>query len=209
MAKVLELEHIYYKQGSFLVKDINFSLEDGEVVALVGKSGAGKSTLMRIIGNAIDSDAGIIRYFGKEMYEDEKNIRQQMSVIFDESNFNTEMRGISLAKELSRFENNFSMSSFNEYMDRLELDKNMRIRFYSKGMQRMYALALALSRMPRLLIMDEVTSGVDEMSRDLLWSIVNDYRKEHPLSIIFTTHHKKDIISVGAKEIMIEKGELL
>lgn len=209
MVKALELENVYYKQGSFYLNDINLQVNKNDTIALVGKSGAGKSTLIRLIGNAAVSDSGIIRYFGKELYEDEKAIRASMSVIYDESNFNTEMKGISLAKEIKKFEPNFSMEKFSEYMSELELDANMRIRFYSKGMQRKYALALALARSPKLLVMDEVTSGVDEASRDALWKLVDEYRTNNELTIIFSTHHEKDIESIGARKIIIDKGELL
>ena len=102
MAEALELENIYLRQGSFLSKDINLTLEENETVALIGKSGAGKSTLIRVIGNAATADSGIIRYFGKEMYEDEKKIRVQMTIIFEDSNINTEKSGLRLAKEIKR-----------------------------------------------------------------------------------------------------------
>ena len=209
MAEALELENIYLRQGSFLLKDINLTLEENETVALVGKSGAGKSTHIRVIGNAAAADSGIIRYFGKEMYEDEKKIRGQMSIIFDDSNFNTEMRGIRLAKEIKRFEPEFSLEDFSEYMKRLELDEKMRIRFYSKGMQRKYALALALSRQPKLLVMDEVTSGVDEPARKDMWKLIDEYRKKKQLSIIFSTHNMKDLEETNTRRIVIDKGVLL
>ena len=59
----LQLEKIYYRQGNFLINDVNFSLEENETVALCGKSGSGKSTIIRLIGNAVEADAGIIRYY--------------------------------------------------------------------------------------------------------------------------------------------------
>lgn len=209
MESVLELDRVYYKQGSFLLNNISISLANNETIALVGKSGSGKSTLMRIIGNAAVADAGIVRYFGKELYEDEKNIRRLMSVIFDDSNFNTEFKAGKLAREIKKFEPDFDLEKFSEYMKRLELDENMRIRFYSKGMQRKYALVLALSRKPSLLVMDEVTSGVDETSRTEMWKIVNEYKTNNDLAIIFSTHHMKDIEATGARIISIDKGECL
>lgn len=206
---VLELERVFLGQGDFLLKDINMSIYENDLVAIVGKSGAGKTTLLKAIGNSLVVDSGIIKYFGKEMYEDEKNIRRRMSVVFDESNFNTEMRAISLAKEIKRFEADFSMDDFTYYMEKFDLDINKRIRFYSKGMQRMYALVLALSRKPELLIMDEVTSGVDEESRKVLWSIIDEYRQKNSLTILFSTHHKDDIENINAKVITMDRGELV
>ena len=209
MAKALEITNLYYKQGNFVLRDINLDIEENEAVAIIGKSGAGKSTLLRLIGNAVVADAGVIKYFGKEMYEDERQIRGDMSVIFDESNFNTELKGIRLAKEIKRFEADFSLDRFHEYMKKFELDENMRIRFYSKGMQRKYALALALSRKPKLLIMDEVTSGVDENSRNRMWEVIAEYKKSNTLAIVFTTHHLEDIKLVKARTVTFDRGGIL
>lgn len=209
MAKALEITNLYYKQGNFVLRDINLDIEENEAVAIIGKSGAGKSTLLRLIGNAVVADAGVIKYFGKEMYEDERQIRGDMSVIFDESNFNTELKGIRLAKEIKRFEADFSLDRFHEYMKNFELDENMRIRFYSKGMQRKYALALALSRKPKLLIMDEVTSGVDENSRKRMWEVIAEYKKSNTLAIVFTIHHLEDIKLAKARIVTFDRGGIL
>ena len=209
MAKALEITNLYYKQGNFVLRDINLDIEENEAVAIIGKSGAGKSTLLRLIGNAVVADAGVIKYFGKEMYEDERQIRGDMSVIFYESNFNTELKGIRLAKEIKRFEADFSLDRFHEYMKKFELDENMRIRFYSKGMQRKYALALALSREPKLLIMDEVTSGVDENSRNRMWEVIAEYKKSNTLAIVFTTHHLEDIKLAKARIVTFDRGGIL
>ena len=209
MSKALEITNLYYKQGNFVLRDINLDIEENEAVAIIGKSGAGKSTLLRLIGNAVVADAGVIKYFGKEMYEDERQIRGDMSVIFDESNFNTELKGIRLAKEIKRFEADFSLDRFHEYMKKFELDENMRIRFYSKGMQRKYALALALSRKPKLLIMDEVTSGVDENSRKRMWEVIAEYKKSNTLAIVFTTHHLEDIKPAKARTVTFDRGGIL
>ena len=108
----LQLEKIYYRQGNFLINDVNFFLEENETVALCGKSGSGKSTIIRLIGNAVEADAGIIRYYGEELYQNEKKIRRSMSVMYDRVNFNIELTGNKLVREIKKFEPFFSMEDF-------------------------------------------------------------------------------------------------
>ena len=207
--KVLELENIYFRQGNFILKDINLNLEEGEVVALTGKTGSGKSTLVSLIGNANVADSGIIRYFGKELYENEKSIRKDMSVVYDRINFNREMRARRLAKEIKRFEKDFDLAHFDKYLEIFELDPSQRIRYFSTEMRRKYMLSLALSRNPKLLVMDDITKDVEQESRTLMWKVIEEYRHDRGLSIIFTTRNKDDIENSRARVVELEGGKLL
>lgn len=207
--KALELENVYYRQDDFLINNVSFSIDEGRTVALTGKTGSGKSTLVRLIGNAAIADSGVIRYFGKELYEDERNIRGSMSVIYDAINFTREMKASRLAKEIKKFEPDFSMERFEKYMEIFELDNMQRIRYFSTEMRKKYMLSLALSRNPRLLVMDEPTTGVSEGGRELMWKVIEDYRQNNKLSILFTTLHSEDITISCATTVQMEGGMIL
>lgn len=189
----LEVEKLYLKRGNFWLKDINLQLQEEKVHAIVGKSGAGKSTFIRAIGGAARPDAGCIRYDGRQLCEDEKEIRKNMSVIYDSPNFNIELKPDRLVKELAKFEPWLDRERYVKLMGQMELDRKMQIKLYSVGQQKKLMLILALCRNPRLLVMDEVTSGVDRESRAAMWELIDDYRKENILSVIFTTHHEEEM----------------
>lgn len=205
---VLELEKVYLKRGDFILHNITFAIEEGEIVALSGRTGAGKSTLIQIIGNALLVDVGKICYFGKERYENELEIRKSISVVYDEPNFNIEMKAGKLAKEIQKFEPWFDMDEFSRRMQLLGLDADKRVKQYSKGMQKKFMLILALCRHPQLLIMDELTSGVDEDSRQEMISIIEEYKKENTLTILFSSHNQTDLEQYATRVLKLENGGL-
>ncbi len=206
--KALELQRVFLRRGDFVLHHIDFALEEGSITALSGRSGAGKSSLIRLIGNALSADAGKILYFGKEMYEAEAKIRRRMSVLYDAPNFNLEMKAGRLAREIRRFEPWFDMEEFHRYMERLELDETRHVKQYSQGMQKKYMLALALCRKPELLVMDEPTSGTDELSRKEMLAMITDYRKERELTVFFSTHNKSDLEDFAGQVLVMENGGL-
>lgn len=192
--QALTIEKLYLKRGSFLLRDFNMELEAGQIHVIVGKSGSGKSTLFRAIGGALRPEAGRILYYGKEMYEDELKIRKRMSVIYDAPNFNMELSPERLAREWKKFEPWFDRDAFTSYMNRLELEMNQRVKLYSVEKCRKLMLALALSRKPELLVMDDVTSGVDTKTRQMMWEMVEKYRSKQELTILFSSHHEEEIL---------------
>lgn len=208
MAK-LELQKIYQKAGTFCLKDIHFVLETNTVTAVIGRSGAGKSTLIRLIAQAEIPEVGRILYDGKEMYEDEYAIRKKMSVVYDVPNFNTELKAGKLAGMLQKMEPWFDLGQFSEYMEFAGLDADIRMKQYSTGMQKKFMLILALCRQPELLIMDEPTSAVDPVSRKEMIALLHKYRREHELTVLFSTHNFEDVEEVADYVILLKKGQMV
>jgi len=202
----LELEHVYFERGLFVLADLNFELKTGETVAISGRSGSGKTTLFELIGNVIRPAGGYIRFFGKEMYEAEAEIRKLVSFIFAEPNFNCERRIDHMVKEWKRLEPALDLDAFWEYLEYFGIIETKRIRVLSKGQRKKLMLALALSRKPKLLLMDEPTSGLDERSRQEFFQIIEDYRKKHELTVLFSTHHEDDITTYADRMLTIENG---
>ncbi len=202
----IEFEKVYYKRGYFTLADVNFSVAENEIVAIQGRSGSGKTTLFELMGNVIQPAGGFIRYFGKELYEDEAYIRHEMSIMFTEPNFNGERRVDWFVRDFKKIEPQFDVDAFFERMDTFGLDPKKGIRMYSKGMRKKMMIAFSLSRNPKLLLMDEPTSGLDATSREEVFQMIHDYKKERDLAVLFSSHHKDDISSYADRILTIENG---
>lgn len=202
----LELQKLYYRQGNFMIHNVNLSLGESECVALIGASGSGKTTLIKLIGNVMRADVGRITYFGKEMYEDEREIRRRMSVLFSEPNFNEHMKTLQLMEELKKFEPWIDMEAFQRYMSEFGISNRKKIKELSTGTLRKYMLIIALCRQPELLIMDEPTSGLDEKSRERVWQVIMEYKKKHKVGILFTTHHKDEVERYADRVLELSNG---
>ena len=207
MKKALEIEKLYARRGAFWLKDVNLVIEEEKIHAVTGKSGSGKSTLIRAVGGAVRPEAGCIRYFGQEMYENEREIRKRMSVVYDSPNFNIELKPDGLVKELCKFEPWFDQSRYVQMMSEMELNRQIKVKLYSEGQQRKLMLILALCRNPELLVMDEATSGMDRASRAAMWKLIVDYRQKNPLSVLFTTHHEEELY-VADRIWQVEDGRI-
>lgn len=204
----LELQSICLRRGNFILRDIRFTIEEGETVALAGGTGAGKSTLIAVIGNAVQADAGRLLYHGRELYEDEVRIRKNLAVMYETPNFNVEMKAGKLANEICRFEPWFDMDFFHRGMEFFGLDEAGRIKLYSRRMKKKYMLLLALCRRPSLLLMDDPFGGLDEEEREKMWRLLGDYRKDKTLTILFSTQDKAYARRKAGRVIEMKDGRL-
>lgn len=202
----LELEQVYYRQGKFLLGPIDIALVENGVYAVEGEKGAGKSTLVKLIGNVIQPDVGRISYFGRELYENERGIRRNLSVVYEEPNFNLELKASTLAKEIRRFEPSFDLEGFAGRMEQAGLDASRRVRTYTKQKRKEFMLILALSRIPRILVMDEPMSEVEEETQDEMWRMLTEYRKENSLTILFTSCGESRITPLANHVYHMENG---
>ena len=189
----LTTEKLCIRNGKFEIRNVDLLLEEGQTGVLTGKSGSGKSTLIYAIGGAIPPESGYIYYGGRQMYEAEREIRKEMSLVYAQPNFNTELTPKILGKEIHKFEPWFEGQAFLAGMEQLGVDSAMRVKLLSEEQQRKMMVLMALCRKPKLLVMDEGTTGMEEASRMEIWEMIREYRKNRELTLLCSTHHEEEI----------------
>lgn len=208
MEYALEIKGLHKTYKEFELKDISLALPQGCVLGLIGENGAGKSTLINAILGLIDSDSETLKIFGKELSEHEKMIKEEIAVIFDKTCYDLNFTPLFVGKILSNVYANWDMEKYQRYLDRFGLPKKKKLKEFSKGMKMKMEFAAALSHNPKLLILDEATSGLDPVFRDEILDILREYTEDEEHTILMSSHITSDLDKISDYIAFIHEGKL-
>lgn len=208
---ILQLQYITktFPNSKFCLDNISFGLPYGAIMGFVGENGAGKTTTIGCILNALKKDNGIIRLFGKELSDEKVDIKEKIGVVFDASNFSGSLTPNKLAKIMGGVYKQWDNAVYKRYLQSFKLPLKQKIATFSKGMSMKLALAVALSHSPQLLVLDEVTSGLDPIVRDDILDIFLDFVKDKSRSIFMSSHITSDLEKVADYITFIHEGKIL
>lgn len=211
MTNILTLENVNKKYGksNFSIRNISFSLPEGSILGFIGENGSGKSTTMNCILNVLRKDSGKIEIFGKEMSDEDTDIRENIGVVYDSNNFPEHLTAEQLADIFEKIYSKWDNACFEEYMQRFSLPKSQKIKTYSRGMSMKLAIAVALSHESKLLILDEATSGLDPIMRDEILDVLLEFVKQENHSILLSSHITSDLEKIADYIVFIHDGEII
>ncbi|PIN91681.1 hypothetical protein COU56_04960 [Candidatus Pacearchaeota archaeon CG10_big_fil_rev_8_21_14_0_10_31_9] len=220
--RVQNLKKDYYQykvfaKGKLLTRalnGLNFKIDEGEFVGLIGVNGAGKSTLMRILTTNMIKCSGKVFVAGYDADKDEEEIKKKISWMFGqdysgigwaslEKNMKLAAAFLGLNKEESGTRINALLKQFN-----LEEKKHMDVWRLSSGMIAKYSLAVALLKKPKILFLDEPLLGLDTYAKDEIRNILRDLNKKGT-TILYTDHQLHEVEKICKRLLIINKGDLL
>lgn len=196
------------------VKELSFTVPESMCFAMLGPNGAGKSTMMRMIYGASDRDClptGKLTVFGFDPQVNPLAIKFLSGVVPQENNLDEELNVEQNLFIFCRFYNiptKQALGRINELLHFMELsDKHKaRIKELSGGMKRRLIIARALLNNPRLLILDEPTTGLDPQVRHLIWDKLRELKRKG-MTILLTTHYMEEAFQICDRIIIMDKGE--
>ncbi|WP_394920589.1 ABC transporter ATP-binding protein [uncultured Robinsoniella sp.] len=209
MDYILEVKDLEKKYMDFTLDKISFSIPSGTIVGLIGENGAGKSTTINAILNLIKKDGGEIKVLGKEMTDSDTGMRNEIGVVFDGNNFYDTLTPRKIGNIMAKVYSNWDMSCFEDYLKRFQLPVSKEIKQFSKGMKMKFTIAVALSHNPRLLILDEATSGLDPIVRDEVLDIFLDFVQDETHAVLVSSHITSDLEKIADYITFIHKGKLI
>lgn len=195
------------------VDHISFEVGEGELFAFLGENGAGKSTTINILSTILEKTSGEVSVFGNVLGQKDDAIRDQIGIVFQ----NSVLDGKLTVKEnlLTRgsyygFGKQEIMKRLENFWDKFELGDiwNKKYHQLSGGQRRRVDIIRALINRPRILFLDEPTTGLDPMSRKIVWDYINYLRHEEKLTIFLTTHYMEETRDADHVVIM-EKGKII
>ncbi len=209
MEYCLQIESLSKDYKSFKLNNININIPSGSIVGLIGENGAGKTTTIKLILNLIKRDKGKITIFGMDNIKDEKEIKEQIGVVFDESYFHDMLNVLEVEKMLKNVYKNWDNSLYKQYIEKFQLPWNKIIKDFSRGMKMKLSIAAALAHHPKLLILDEATSGLDPIVRNEILDIFYDFIQDDNHSILISSHITSDLEKIADYITFIHNGEIL
>lgn len=193
-----------FRKNKKILSDVSLSINEGQLIALIGHNGAGKSTLIKTILGLIKAKSGSIRVLGKEPgtmrelvgYLPEHVTFYETSTVLDNLKYFADLKGVSLEK-------------VKEMISILGLSKieNQKVSLCSKGQRQKLGLAQALLTKPKLLLLDEPTVGLDPMASDFMYKTLVAL-KVHGCTSIVCTHELQLIESFMDKALVLNHGQI-
>lgn len=211
---VIEVRNLVKKYNEHLAVDgIDFEVKEGELFAFLGENGAGKSTTINILCTILEKTSGDIRICGHELGREDDLIRKEIGIVFQNS---------VLDDKLTVKENLFTRGSYygltkkeieerlKEFYERFELNEIMNRKYekLSGGQRRRVDIVRALLNNPKILFLDEPTTGLDPKSRKIVWDYIDYLRKEKGMTIFLTTHYMEETRDAN-HVVILDKGKVI
>jgi len=211
MAAIIEVNHLSKNFGNFeAVKDLSFTVEEGDVYGFLGQNGAGKSTTIRMLLTLIQPASGEIKIMGKSLSKNRNEILQQTGAVIERPD---------LYQYLSAIENLFVFARLSglktnrlELLEKLKqvgLDEraNSKVRTFSQGMKQRLGIAVALVHNPSLIVLDEPTNGLDPQGIADMRNLIRSLSSEHGKTVVVSSHLLSEIEQIATRMIIIDKGK--
>ena len=173
--KILEIKNLTKYYGKVLgVKDLTISLEEGEIFGFIGPNGAGKSTTIRSCLNLINKTSGTVLFEGKELKKDDVYLKELIGYLPSEINLYEDLT----VKQMLDYHELFYKKNIHkrrcELVKRLKLDESKKIEDLSLGNLKKLGIILAFMHEPKLLILDEATSGLDPIMQEVFYDLLRE-----------------------------------
>ena len=191
----------------FLLDHVSFQVPKGRIVGFIGENGAGKSTTISLILDELKRDHGQIQIFGKE--NTISSVREEIGVVFDECNFHDVFNTSDIEKILSGVYKSWDSSLYRQYLKRFKIPERKPIGSFSKGMKMKLSIICAMAHKPKLLILDEATTGLDTVVRDEMLDLFLEFIQDEERSIFFSSHITSDIQKIADYVILIHQGKII
>ena len=195
------------------VNRISFNVKYGEAFGMLGPNGAGKSTMMRMIYCRSPLSHGMLRVAGKDVTIDARAIKETVGVVPQENNLDPDLSvrdNLLIYARYYRLPRHLAEQRADELIEFAELQekRDVRIETLSGGMKRRLMIARALLNQPKILVLDEPTTGLDPHVRLAIWEKLRELRRQG-LTIILSTHYMDEAEKLCDRLVIVDRGKIL
>jgi ABC-2 type transport system ATP-binding protein len=210
MTPIIQCQNITHYYGSRLIyKDLNFEVQKGKILGLLGKNGTGKTTIINILNGYLRPQSGICRVFGEEMDQISPQTKGKIGLLLEghiqHSYFNVRQ----IERYYSRFFPNWKRDAYYGLIEKLRVAPTQKISTMSCGQRSQVALGILFAQDPELLILDDFSMGLDPGYRRLFVEYLREYAASGDKTIFLTSHIIQDMELLIDDCIILDYGKIL
>lgn len=207
--EIVKINNLTKKYGNFTaLRDVNISVEPGEVYGFIGPNGAGKTTTIRVLLGILKATSGGAAIFGKDVWKDAVDIHRNIAYVPGDVNLWSNLTGGEVIDLFVRLRKGTNKSRKNELIQRFDLDPTKKCRTYSKGNRQKVALVAAFSSDADLYILDEPTSGLDPLMEKVFQDCVEEVKKAGK-AVFLSSHILQEVERLCDKVSIIRDGSII
>lgn len=205
----LEIKNISKTYKNFKLDDISFVLPCGYIMGLIGENGAGKSTIINCILDIIEKDSGSISVLGQKNDKNNVSLKENIGVVLDASDVYDNYTVKQIENIMKDVYKQWNHEVYDYYIQKFALPLNKMIKDFSRGMKMKMVITIALSHQPKLLILDEATSGLDPIMRDEILDVFMEFVQDENHAILLSSHISSDLEKIADYITFIHEGKLI
>ncbi len=216
MSDIILVENLVevYSDGTRALDGISFKVKEGEFFGFLGPNGAGKSTTIKVLTTLLRKTSGQVSVVGYDLNESPKEIRKVIGVLSQETIVDVDLTGkenIRLQGRLEQMRGSALESRVDELLKMVQLEEfaNKPAGRYSGGMKKRLDLASALIHKPKLLFLDEPTTGLDPQSRASIWDYLEKLNRKEGITIFLTTQYLEEADKLCRQLSIIDHGKII
>jgi len=203
-----------YSGGVAALDGLSLAVEAGTIFGLLGPNGAGKSTTVRILTTLSRADSGLARVAGLDVVGDAERVRRTIGVVGQRHGLDPDSTGrenLEMQAEIYGVRGAARRERVEQLLDRFGLTEagGRLAKTYSGGMQRRLDVALGLVHRPKVLFLDEPTTGLDPEARVELWREIQRLAREEEMTILLTTHYLEEADRLAARLAIVDRGRIV
>lgn len=191
-----------------VLDDLNFQINEGEIVGFIGENGAGKSTTFKTLLNLVSKDDGLVLFFNKKL-EINIKLKNKIGTVFDAINLPGDLTAKQLNNVFGKIFSEWNQPEYFNLLQEFDLPLNKRVSTLSRGMSMKLSIAISMAHNARVLLLDEATGGLDPVSRNKLLKKLQDYNEKNKGAILLSSHILSDVQQIATHLIILKKGKII
>lgn len=208
MENAIELIDLTKQYKSFTLEPIRLTLPAGCIMGFIGENGAGKSTTIKSMLGLIRPNGGEIRLLGKNPQKD-RSVMEDVGVVLDSGFFPLNMTARQVGIMMKNLYKNWDDQKYRELTEKFQLPQKTKLKNYSRGMTMKLSLSAALAHHPKLLILDEATSGLDPVVRDDILDLLLEFIQDEKHSVFLSSHITGDLEKISDYVVFLHQGKIV